>query len=93
MFSWELKMHRALLLRVVGALIVAAYSSVLLLSLCASWEELREQRREDHVIPSTVVACVLSACQGALAQPMYSEMLGASLHATSMDFVPHSFIL
>lgn len=91
MFSWELKIHRVLVLPVVWALIVAAYSSVQLLSLCASWEELREQRREDHVIPSTVVAFVLSPCQGTLAQPMYLEMLGASLHATSMDFVPHPF--
>lgn len=48
--------------------------------------------REDPVILSTVVAVFFHAAK-VLAQPTHTETLGASLPATSMGFVPHSFIL
>lgn len=66
-FSWELKIHRVLVLPVVWALIVAAYSSVQLLSLCVSWEELR---RAEKGGPCDPFHC---GCFRALTLPRYTR--------------------
>lgn len=48
--------------------------------------------REELVTLSTVVTMCFHPAK-LLAQPTHVEILGASLLATSVGFVPHSFIL